>query len=400
MRTLDPSGDPRKALDRGFGVDRPAWATVENVARRIELEPSSSHLLVGGIGSGKTTELWRIHQRLGQLADETGDVTRYIDVAAETRLDELRPGALIALAGKRLGEFEAHVRRARGQAKATPRVATAIESIRKLAHGYSWYEPCWDVDEEPEPDADEPVFVHRVEGVVSPPKDPLPESASTMVPHLRALKNAVTAPQGHCVILFDSLDRVVGPAHFEGIIRDDIRALALAEIGVVLVGPMRLQYTASASFRDLFQNTHAIVEIEPVEGGLDFLIEVLSRRVSAEVMPRETCEEIAIRSGGVLRDLIALAKNAAQEAYVAGSQTVGAEHVARAAEQFGRTRALGLDGEQVKVLEKIRDSGTLIIRGERELVLLETRRVIDYGSGRFVVHPTLVPLLELITVAA
>ena len=65
MRTLDPQGDPRAALTSGWCVgEGPRAAFATKIARRLELEPSSQHLVVGGIGSGKTTELWRIHAEL------------------------------------------------------------------------------------------------------------------------------------------------------------------------------------------------------------------------------------------------------------------------------------------------------------------------------------------------
>lgn len=400
MRSLDPSGDPRAALDNGWAIERPSSATVEAVARRIELEPWSSHLLLGGIGSGKTTELWRIHRRLRELADETGDATQYVDVAKETRLDLLAPGVLLALAGKRLVDFEQSVRRARGRQGPSVKVATAIKKIRELAHGYTWYQPIFDDYEEEAPEDDYyPAGVHRVDGLVTAPA-PLSHQASEMVPHLKALKNAIIEDQGHCVLLFDSLDRIPKDKDLEPILRDDVRGLHEAEIGVVLVGPMRLQYEASSALHGLFPKIHSILEIEPIGDGLGFLVQVLERRTPRDVMPTETCQRLAKASGGVLRDLIALAKSAAQEAYVSGSDFVTTEHVARAAEQFGRTRAVGLDSEQVAVLKKVHDRGTLVIRGERELALLETRRVLDYGGGRFVVHPTLAPLLDLITVAA
>ena len=42
----------------------------------------------------------------------------------------------------------------------------------------------------------------------------------------------------------------------------------------------------------------------------------------------------------------------------------------------------------------------MVIRDERDIVLLERRRVLDYGGGRFVVPPALAPLLEFMQAAA
>ena len=96
-----------------WGVERPDSSTAQRIARRVELEPSSLHLMVGGIGSGKSTELWRIHQQLGDNSHESGDVSHYIDVAEQTSINGLDRGALVALAGVRLVRYEEKVRHAR-----------------------------------------------------------------------------------------------------------------------------------------------------------------------------------------------------------------------------------------------------------------------------------------------
>ncbi|MEM9459246.1 MAG: hypothetical protein AAGF11_34020, partial [Myxococcota bacterium] len=367
MRTLDPSGDPRQALRNGWGVERPDSSTTNRIARRIELEPWSQHLLVGGIGSGKTTELWRVHQQLREIGNDSGDATFYIDVAARTRLADLAPGVLAALAGQQLTQFEAQLRRARGQEQQLPEVTRAIDQIRRIADGYSFWIPEDDVGDEPD-DYDEPRGYHEtVSGVITSPEPPIKHDVARLIPHLRVLKNAVTAEDGYCILLFDSLDRVNSTEQLASVLHNDIRALQEAEIGVVVVGPMRLHYGAHPTLVDLFaQNLHTLAEVEPVDSGLEFLADVLSRRTTPEIMPEQPRLELARASGGVLRDLIALAKSSAQEAYGSGSDRVEVEHVARAAEQFGRIRAVGLDGEQIEVLKKIRKSGTLVIRGERE----------------------------------
>ena len=94
MRRLDPTGDPAQAVASGFYVPPPN-AVSQRIATRIELEPASSHLLVGGIGSGKTTELIAIERKLADVEDL---FTVRIDVPSRHRLDKLKPGVLLALA--------------------------------------------------------------------------------------------------------------------------------------------------------------------------------------------------------------------------------------------------------------------------------------------------------------
>ncbi len=94
MRRLDPTGDPAQAVAEGFYVPPPN-AVSQRIATRIELEPASSHLLVGGIGSGKTTELIAIERKLAEVEDL---LPVRVDVPSRHRLDKLNPGVLIALA--------------------------------------------------------------------------------------------------------------------------------------------------------------------------------------------------------------------------------------------------------------------------------------------------------------
>lgn len=362
-------------------------ATAETIARRIELEPWSSHLVVGGIGSGKTTEIWRIHHRLHELGAETGDVSFYIDVAAETSLEGRGRGVLVGLAGKLLLAQEESALIARGGGSPNQAIEDAVGHVKELIGG-TWMSSYLDGQS-------------LEMGLLGRDEDSEINYILDMVPSLRALRSAIVGDDAHCVLLLDSLDRVTDSKRLEDWLRDDIRVFQRAGIGVVVVGPMRLLYEHNPAIVDLFdQNVYPLADVEPEGPGLQFLVEVLSRRGSPEIMPRDSCVAIARASGGVLRDLIALAKGSAQEAYSVGSDAVSSVHVARAADRFGRIRAVGLDDEQIQVLKKVRGTGTLVIRGDREVALLESRRVLDYGSGRFVVHPTLAPLLDLITVAA
>ncbi len=392
MTTLDPSGDPRQALAQGWGVERPASVTSERIARRIELEPWSPHLVLGGIGSGKTTELWRVHQRLRDAASASGDATFYIDVAAETRLDALTPGALVALAGRCLVELEPRVRKARGDGPAPLELQRAAAEIRHLGRGFSILRGEHDDFEDRE---------QATPGLLDPPKRPSELRVAMLIPHLRMLQQYIISADGCCVMLFDSLDRVTDVSQLVRVLHDDVRALRDAGIGVVLVGPQRLQYGVYPDLIDLFdQNIYPIAEVEPEGPGLEFLVEVLRRRAPPSLVSDDSCRLIAQASGGVLRDLIAIAKSSAQEAYVAASDCVTPEHVHLAIDQFGRVRAVGLDNEQIVMLKQTHERKDFIVRGERELALIETRRILDYGQGRFVVHPALVPVLDLITVAA
>jgi hypothetical protein len=78
MGRFEPSADPRDAVERGFYVPRPGRSLAEQLAARFELKPTASHLLVGGVGSGKTTQLLVARDRLEAVGDVRAD---YVDVS-------------------------------------------------------------------------------------------------------------------------------------------------------------------------------------------------------------------------------------------------------------------------------------------------------------------------------
>ncbi|UJR83205.1 Hypothetical protein I5071_52710 [Sandaracinus amylolyticus] len=357
--------------------------------------------MLGGVGSGKTTELWRVHEHLATVAQDSGDVAQYIDVAAEHRLDRMRAGVLVALAGRRLVRVEERVRRARGETAVPKEVAKARDAVEKLADGYDRELPP-DTgppdDWEPPDDWNEGTEFEHIPGVIEAPQPPLSTRVSESIPHLRTLRDAIVGTQGHCVFLFDSLDRVKTPAAFEAAVRDDLRALKRANLGAVVVGPIQFQYGAGRAIGELVDNNvHFVREIEPENEGLTFLADMLAKRVSDEMLSAEGRAMVARASGGVLRDLVAIGKLSAEEAYVAGATTIRPEDIERAMDRFGRGRAVGLDSAQVTALRKVAEKKTFVIRNDRDVALLETRRILDWGGGRFVVHPTLEPLLGAMT---
>jgi hypothetical protein len=56
MSQLDAAADPFRAMERGLYVSH-SREIARQIATRVELQPSSTHLIIGGIGSGKTTQL-------------------------------------------------------------------------------------------------------------------------------------------------------------------------------------------------------------------------------------------------------------------------------------------------------------------------------------------------------
>ena len=75
-----------------FYVNAPR-AVSARIAAELTLAPASTHLLVGGVGSGKTTELLATERHMAGVPDV---VTFYVDVSKQHDIAKMVPGAVIA----------------------------------------------------------------------------------------------------------------------------------------------------------------------------------------------------------------------------------------------------------------------------------------------------------------
>jgi Cdc6-like AAA superfamily ATPase len=402
---MNPSADPRAAIHDGLYVNPPGRSVADELATRFELEPSSTQLVVGATGSGKTSDLLHAIERLKTSLSEVGDHVEYVDVSLRHDLSASQlSGVLVALAGLSLAKQMGG--QARPQAKSP--LATSIKAMRRHAHGYgAWFtDPLYE-DEPLDPvegnvdDIDvEGEYVH-VPGVLVSPEAPLPSKLETLTSHLRTIRAAYPGESKHAVFLFDSLDRLPSPERFRKAVQDDLRVLKAAGIGVAVVGPIRFMAGTDRAITNLFDQTHFRLASDPSRpDALAFLTKVLRRRADPDFLSDEALLPLARASGGVMRDLIALSKRAGQDAYSMGHDRVTLEDVSTAIDAFGRSLAVGLDDEQVKTLRHLHGGGGFVIRGERELSLLETGRVLPYEGNRWVVHPALAPLLAAVPEAA
>lgn len=364
IERLDAAADPRFTIERGLYVPPSARSIADEVAGRLELQPASAHLIAGGIGSGKTTQLLMAAQRLRALPDMQAI---YIDVSASQDLGKLRKGVLVALAGLELAKLLPD--------DMSAPVQDAMGFLREWAvqgHGYDQSRPA-------------PPVLGSGEGL--------------------ALKNLTAALRNrvpHITLLVDSLDRVAEMGQFESIVREDVALLRALGIGVVLVGPLKLLYGTWRPIAAPFDKLHQVSWVDPEEAaGQDFLMRVLRARSPENVLSDQGAARLVEVSGGVLRDLIGLARDAGEEAYLAGDETIGQVHADAAADAFGRTLMLGLVGDDLATLQRVRAHGSFVPVSDRDLALLMTGRVLEYRNGRtrYAVHPTIRPLLDQLAAA-
>jgi hypothetical protein len=138
-KRFNPTAPAKAAIGDGLICQFPGRSISKKLAAGADLAPGSQQLLVGGIGSGKTTELL---MAVADIASRDRTLPVYIDVSSETDLSALNSGALLASLGMRLSSIVQSRFGSSGELK------EAYEKIEKAAYGY--VEHVWVPDEEPD----------------------------------------------------------------------------------------------------------------------------------------------------------------------------------------------------------------------------------------------------------
>ena len=98
-------------------------------------------------------------------------------------------------------------------------------------------------------------------------------------------------------------------------------------------------------------------------------------------------------SGGVLRDLISLARDAAEEAYVSDRDFITVPDIEKVGHQLGTGYLRGLGPEAINTLLHLESSKSFDLSQPANVELLLTRRVLEYSSTDFRVHPALLSVI-------
>jgi hypothetical protein len=131
-----------------------------------------------------------------------------------------------------------------------------------------------------------------------------------------------------------------------------------------------------------------------------FLMRVLEHR-AGDVLNEAVRTRLMVASGGILRDLMSLARSAVEEAYIEGKDRVDVAHVQAAAVRMGRALLRGRDFKEiVRLVPKgfsARTEPTVVIADtDRPAEALVLGRIVIPQSGwpeQHIVHPSIVPFL-------
>ncbi|HMD99534.1 MAG TPA: hypothetical protein VKM93_19670 [Terriglobia bacterium] len=196
------------------------------------------------------------------------------------------------------------------------------------------------------------------------------------------------------VVIFDGLDRLLGATKFWSVVFQDLRLFRELKVSILATAPLSVLFGVGIgqSASDHFDRIHhlAVIAANPEDGSLR---PVLEKRGGYELLTRVEADSICHYSGGVLRDLISLARDAAEEAYVSDRDSVTAADVEKVVRQLGTGYLRGLGPEAIRTLLDLEGSGSFRIDQPANVELLVTRRVLEYSSTDFRVHPALLSVI-------
>jgi len=347
--------------------------------------------LVGGIGSGKTTELLLTQKLLGRHSDA---INIFMDLADHTDLSQITPGAILATAGIQLYR---HLLKKAGNQKLPDAVRTAWLKLRELAFGKTDWVPAEMFG--PQPDDDLPpddVVPAHVHGVMRLRFPALRNQVVEILGQLLTITSPLLLDEAQITLLVDGLDRLIRPELFREFAEQDLQALRGTKISVIIVAPLLFLYDKSRFLQDYFDPVKHIPAAAADPRTSAFLRQILERRGALDFMERTEIAAIAKYSGGVLRDLLTLARSSAEYAYRDGEDRIGRRHVNAAVKQLGNRYLVGLGNTQKRVLRGLTEDGKFPIENSTARELLVNCQVLEYFSGgheSFAVHPALAKVL-------
>ncbi|BCL34279.1 hypothetical protein [Nostoc sp. MS1] len=377
MAAFEGAAEPSKAIESGYYVQAPVNLLVDDISARVALRPFSSHLLIGGIGSGKTTQLLVACQKINEIEDIHAI---YIDISLYTDISKISIGVLTAIVGLELAKLM--------QDSKDKSILANIKLIRDLAYGYECYD--YNIDVYPSS--------IKIEGIL-PKKSQGYGINIYLVNAVRDLAKAASLKYGNIVFIFDGLDRLDDTETFIRIVSSDAKAISSMGIGLVLVGPLTAIYI---DYREKIEKTldyfyyQPFFDVDNDANAYKFFEKIIHNRSSENFIEASAIKALIHFSGGVLRDFINLIQISIEEAYLSGNDNVIANHVLSAVDSFSRQQLLGISDNELKIIEQTMNTENFIPRTNEDLRLLVRRIILEYRYPklRHSVHPAIRTVIE------
>jgi hypothetical protein len=392
MAAFEGTADPRRAIEKGYYIAPSHNLIAQEIAGRCALRPSSAHLLFGGIGSGKTTQLLVVRDRLNELEDIHAI---YVDVSLYTDISDLQPGALIAIAGLELAKFLG--------TNSDLELQSSRQIIEKIAYGYEETRVQSSLAEiiarsSLIPIEPREVVIHR-KGLLSTLKR---EADSKLLQAFSLLNQSVSQSSRKIIFLFDGLDRLNDPQIFLCSALNDVLELERAGTGVIIIGATPAVYSQDReNIEQLASYSYYVPYLDITQDveAKKFFENIFVVRDPEGVITPEARELLISFSGGVLRDLISLTQNAIQEAYVDSTDSVESKHIKNAVSSLTQSKLIGLSDTSIEILQQVMQDLVFYPRTEEAFQLLLNGHILEYRypERSFVVHPVLEPVIQNLT---
>jgi hypothetical protein len=335
-----------------------------DIASRLTLDPKARVLIVGGIGTGKSTQLEWAARRL----EESATVLRISEDLSQSATEYSRPhgwnqpvaaGFSAALCMALLG----HIVGGRTEFK-------SISSSDRLAAQTAFEKP----------------------GAGS--------SADKIDTATSILRGA--NQHGDVVIVIDGQDRMSART-FSELIAALGHIVETTDCGVIAIGPPDLPFGSGAQAHESIP-TFVFVDPLPVDrdaAARRVLVNILQRRLADHVqVGPEALSSIALLSSGVIRDALQLLKLSLNHAFSVGADTVSLRSVQIAHEEFVRSKLFGLEPAPLSMLQNVTKEGLWMLSGNVERELFRRGLLVaQYDAEKrlsFVVHAAIAPMLPRI----
>lgn len=326
----------------------------DDIAASLCVEPTSTHVIIGAIGSGKSSELQEVARSVAR--DDPERVLAFADA-------DLLGGGL-EHAG--VGTLVRKVVEALAQELLRPeqRVAEAGRQTARRVDARAQREARGDRD------VIDPVHTRDADD-------------------LRMLVDAIT-PRSVLVVL-DSFDRLLPASRYAAAIERDLGVIRASGVGLVLTAPVDMLFHAWREKLNLFSAEHLLAAYDPSSAEhRTFLGHVLARRDSLSLFTSSVRDALLEASGGHLRHLIRCAQRAPLLALRRGAFAVSPQDVASAREELRTFLVSALNGDDIAALEAIASGDMPATASDTLIGLIRTARVFDDGMGRYRVHPPVV----------
>lgn len=394
MKAFNPTAPAREVIEAGLVYEELHSSLFQKLAARADLEPGSQQLLVGGIGSGKTTELMLAEAWLNKQGQV---LPLYIDISAETDLSSLSSGALLASFGMHLVTWLSDVLEVDTKKnERTKRLEEIYKDVKRFAYGG---EPdlirrIRGLERDDEGIA-EPVKggyrTEKIPGKLKPPATVLRRDIREIRVHIEQL---LALAKKDTVAIFDGLDRLLDPTKFWSLVHQDLGLLRNLKVSVLATAPISVRFGGSIgqALSDQFDRVHDMPAVA-TDSEHGFLQAVLTTRGGYDLLSAPDADALCHYSGGVLRDLISLVRDAAEEAYVLDRDSITSAEIDKVVHQLGTAYLRGLGPEQIKTLLDLEKSKSFQVDTYGNIELLVTRRVLEYSATDFRVHPALLSVI-------